>query len=245
MRFAARSRGVHTATVTRPTPARAIASEVILALLCGVLGTLFLTVVLSLGVLPNPSQLPGLNYVYAPLGLLIAAVCYHQIARAIDIQEQPAVAASGWGATVATILSHTAIAVVGSFVLSWLLELVGFPVSEQEAVTAITEDGFGVRSDLMFLVLAALVLAPIAEEWLMRGLLFNRLRRSHVGLAYLLSALAFAAIHGNPAGFVIYMWLAVVFAHALARTDRLVAPIAIHALNNAITLALLLWGTSA
>ncbi|MGB1015975.1 MAG: lysostaphin resistance A-like protein, partial [Nannocystaceae bacterium] len=88
------------------------------------------------------------------------------------------------------------------------------------------------------------VLAPIAEEWLMRGLLFARIRRANPVAAYAVTALAFAAIHGNPAGFVVYAWLAIVFAHAMARTGRLSAAIGVHALNNVITLSMLLGAVS-
>lgn len=215
-----------------------------MALLCGVVGTMALTLILGLGLLPASEDLPGLNYVYAPLGLLIAAICYRQVGLAVDVDEPPAPTRAGLVTTVVVVLGHIAAAVLGSFVLSWMMEMAGYPVAEQSAVTAITEDGFGIRSDLLFLSLAALVLAPVAEEWLLRGLLFARLRRIHGASAYLFSALAFAAIHGNPAGFVVYMWLAVVFAHAFAQTGRLSAAIGVHAGNNAITLALLLTGTS-
>jgi len=223
-----------------PSAARAVAHEIILALICGVVGTLLLTVALATGLLPPAELLAGLNYVYAPLGLLAAAACYHQIAKAIDIEETTPPPKATWGVTVITIISHSTAAVIGSFALSALMDVVGFPVTEQAAVTAITDSGLGVRSDLLLLMLAAVVLAPIAEEWLMRGLLFARVRRTNTAVAYVVTAVAFAAIHGNPAGFVVYAWLAIVFAHAMARTGRLSAAISVHALNNVITLGMLL-----
>jgi len=209
-----------------------------------VVGTLLLSVALGTGLLPPAEQLTGLNYVYAPLGLLAAAAGYHQIAKAIDIEEPPTPTKASWGVTGVTIISHTAVAVLGSFALSALMDMAGFPVTEQAAVTAITDSGLGIRSDLLLLVLAAVVLAPIAEEWLMRGLLFARIRRANPVAAYAVTALAFAAIHGNPAGFVVYAWLAIVFAHAMARTGRLSAAIGVHALNNVITLSMLLGAVS-
>jgi membrane protease YdiL (CAAX protease family) len=86
----------------------------------------------------------------------------------------------------------------------------------------------------------------VTEEWLFRGLLFRRVSmRSGRALAYGISALAFAAIHDNPAGFVVYLWLGVVFAAVLERTGRLWAAVAVHMGNNAYVLAMLFSGVAA
>jgi membrane protease YdiL (CAAX protease family) len=93
------------------------------------------------------------------------------------------------------------------------------------------------------LAVSAVVLAPLAEESLFRGLLFRRiLERVGPWPAYVVSALAFAAIHGNLAGLVIYVWLGLVFAETLRRTGRLWTAIVVHMGNNAFALSLLVTG---
>ena len=137
------------------------------------------------------------------------------------------------------------LALGGSMVLGELLELLGVPVQEQARILEIVaaaksgED----RGTLVVLGISAVVLAPIAEEWLFRGLLLRRLL-AHVGrpFAYGASALGFAAIHGNPAGFVVYVWLGLVFGVAMERTGKVTSPIAVHLANNAFAFALLLFG---
>ena len=65
--------------------------------------------------------------------------------------------------------------------------------------------------------------------------------RPHLlAVAYVASGGLFAAVHGNPSGLVTYTWLGVTFAHAYRLTGRLWVPVAVHAINNATTLALLL-----
>jgi membrane protease YdiL (CAAX protease family) len=133
----------------------------------------------------------------------------------------------------------------GSFLLGQLLELLGVAVEEQVDILRIVEHArtSGEMRNLVVLGVAATVLAPLAEEWFFRGLLFRRLTPVvGRGIALGASALVFAAIHANPAGFVIYAWLGVVFALAIDRSGRLWVPIAVHTGNNAVAFALLLIG---
>ncbi len=86
-------------------------------------------------------------------------------------------------------------------------------------------------------------LAPLAEEWLFRGVLHHRFaRRFGAGRAQLLTSAMFALLHMNPFGvFALGMML-----QALYRRSRSLATcILAHALNNAVPLALLLWGRDA
>lgn len=144
-----------------------------------------------------------------------------------------------------TIAMGVLVALLGSVLLGWLFEWLGLVVKEQARVLEIVggaqANGFG--AEAIMLVVAALLLAPVTEEWLFRGLLFRRVAvRSGRTLAYGLSGLAFAAIHDNPAGFVVYLWLGMVFAAVLERTGRLWAAVAVHVGNNAYVLAMLFSG---
>ena len=103
----------------------------------------------------------------------------------------------------------------------------------------------------MALAIGAVLLAPAAEELAFRHLFFRRLfvtleSRGHLlPVAYIASGLLFAAIHGNPSGLLTYTWLGITFAHAYRLTGRVWVPIAVHAVNNGTTLALLLFAPDA
>jgi ABC-2 type transport system permease protein len=87
----------------------------------------------------------------------------------------------------------------------------------------------------------AVVLAPLFEEFIFRGLLFRSLRRvTRLPLAVLGSAAVFAIIH-PPISFLPVFVLGVVAALAFDRTRLLWAPIAAHAVYNA---ALVVWPPS-
>ena len=95
-----------------------------------------------------------------------------------------------------------------------------------------------------FVVLAAVVFAPLAEEVLFRGLLFQSLRR-RLGLwfAALTSSLVFCLVHveiitSQPLALTGLFVLAVVFAWSFHRTGSLVVPILAHATFNAVSLGL-------
>jgi membrane protease YdiL (CAAX protease family) len=186
--------------------------------------------------------------VLTPLATLLAALIYRLIGDRIDrvegmppaaIQFPPA--PTGPLGTSREVALHLVLAVAGSWVLSVIMHLLGAPVAEQTLVLELTASGDLRRPELAILAFSALALAPLAEELFFRGQLLRRTwRRGGPRAAYLASALLFAAFHGNLQGFVVYTWLALVFASAYARTGRLSAAIAVHLGNNAVTLALLL-----
>jgi membrane protease YdiL (CAAX protease family) len=88
------------------------------------------------------------------------------------------------------------------------------------------------------------VIAPIIEEIVFRGLLFGALaaRLGIVGSA-LVTAVLFGAVHGDPILFPTLAALGFVAALAYAATGNLWVAIILHALNNALG-AIFLIGTS-
>jgi len=95
------------------------------------------------------------------------------------------------------------------------------------------------------IVLSAVVLAPLAEEVFFRGLVQSMLRRylRSPWAAILIAAAAFTAIHypyvhTMPTLFV----LAVALGYNYERTGRLLAPILIHAIFNAVNILVLVVG---
>jgi len=87
---------------------------------------------------------------------------------------------------------------------------------------------------------AAIVIAPIAEEVLFRGILYPAIKNAGYPRAALwVSALLFAAIHMNFATFLPLAALAIGLIWLYEKTDNLLAPIAAHSLFNAANFAML------
>ena len=136
---------------------------------------------------------------------------------------------------------------LGSTALSWLMRQTGMesaPSNEAMILEA-------ARRWPLFLVLFAVVLAPMYEELLFRRVLFGRfLRGGRPWLGLVLSSLAFALLHevpglsDNSTGAVlmllaVYAGMGAAFAWLYWRTGTLWAPILAHGLNNGLALAVL------
>ncbi len=90
-------------------------------------------------------------------------------------------------------------------------------------------------------VLSLVVIAPIVEEIVFRGLLFGALAaRLGVVASALVTALLFGAVHGDPVLFPSLAAMGFITALAYAATGNLWVAITLHALNNALGAAFLL-----
>ena len=141
----------------------------------------------------------------------------------------------------------------GSIALSLAFKQVGIEQNQAEQFkkqfSLMPGDTFG---QLLFLIGGGL-LAPIGEETLFRGYVFNAIRltflskRWGIVLAYLVSALLFASIHifgvtqGAVALVVPIFFIALVLAWGMHRTGSLLPGIVAHALFNSIQLVALLY----
>ncbi len=127
--------------------------------------------------------------------------------------------------------------------LEWLVtSATGVESTEQDLLVRLASgDGLMVAT----LVLAAVVAAPIGEELFFRGHLFRWSRQQcGAAYAYIASSVLFAMVHFNPPGLPAYIFLAVLMAWSYQRYRTLLVPIAAHATNNAIAIALLIAGGS-
>lgn len=87
-------------------------------------------------------------------------------------------------------------------------------------------------------VLLTVVLAPLAEELLIRGVLYPLLRRSGgIFLSAVLSAATFAMLHGNLVQAALTVPLGVMLALLVERTGRMWPAILAHAAYNVLVLA--------
>jgi membrane protease YdiL (CAAX protease family) len=133
------------------------------------------------------------------------------------------------------------LAIIGStIIVSVLVALSG---SEATPDQVLTGDIAETPSQLLLAIVAAVVLAPIAEELLFRGLLHRALRvRLSIVPATLISSVLFAIVHvdvalSQPLALVGLTVVGAVLAIAYERTGSLLVPILIHAVHNAITIA--------
>ena len=97
----------------------------------------------------------------------------------------------------------------------------------------------------LLMAIGTVILVPIAEETLFRGLLFGQLYKLHPLLGYVLSILVFAAVHvvgyiGTQDAFTLfisllqYMPAGLIFGIVYAESGTLVAPIMLHSFFNLI-----------
>ena len=134
----------------------------------------------------------------------------------------------------------------GTFLLGFLITWISpdFSNVNDQAVSSIAQEypriiGF-----------CTVVLVPVVEETLYRGLIFQPLQRKHRFLAYAISAAAFSSIHvigfiGSANWltlalcFAQYLPAGIALAFAYERADTIVAPILIHMIVNQIGMSTL------
>ena len=120
------------------------------------------------------------------------------------------------------------------------LEKLGWPPADEAAVKLLTDAKS--RWTTVYLGVFAVVLAPVAEEFIFRGMLFPFVKQlGRPKLAWFGVSFLFALIHLNAPTFVPLFVFALALTWLYERTDNLLAPITAHALFNATNLVMLLW----
>ena len=130
--------------------------------------------------------------------------------------------------------------------VGWLLQagcakaltLVGYEAKEQRMVEILRlTETWPAR---IYIAFAAVVLAPLAEETLFRGILYTAVKQlGYPRVALWGSSLLFAAIHANLPSFLPLVLLAVALAMVYEKTNNLLAPMTAHACFNAANAAML------
>lgn len=122
----------------------------------------------------------------------------------------------------------------------FLFERLGYPLEGQPAVEMLLHaKGWLVTG---YFGLFAIVIAPVAEEFIFRGMLFPFVKQlGFPKLAWFGVSALFALIHMNAPTFVPLFVFALALTWLYERTDNLLAPITAHALFNATNFVMLLW----
>lgn len=130
----------------------------------------------------------------------------------------------GWG-----VVAWVGASLVAAIVVL-LLGLLGFTPDPDPAERAVR------LLDPWLVVGAVVLLAPVAEELFFRGIVFNAwLRERGVRWAYLGSAALFAVIHASVVALLPIFLLGLALAWVYRRSGNLLAPIAMHATVNGIS----------
>jgi membrane protease YdiL (CAAX protease family) len=119
-----------------------------------------------------------------------------------------------------------------------LLEKIGWVPKDEEAVALVK--GATSHASAIYLGFFAVVLAPVAEEFIFRGMLYPFIKQlGFPKIAWIGVSLLFALVHVAPADFVPLFVLALALTWLYDKTDTLLAPIFAHALFNATGLVLI------
>lgn len=213
----------------------------LLFLLCQVLATAVFTLAAALSLLPvwsgDPTGLvsaaiamvmskAGLITLISDLAVLVILTIFFLVrkkkplAEAGLVRTEPACVGA---ACAAAPLLYAAVTLVMSLLPEAWLE------SYIDASAALTQDD-------VFTILATVVLAPVTEEVIFRGLIFSRLERAMPGwLAAVLSALAFGLCHGQPVWMAYAFVLGLVFAFLRLRTGSILPSMLAHFIFNGIS----------
>jgi len=123
--------------------------------------------------------------------------------------------------------------------IAWLLVVDQVPVLKEAAERYAVQSG---QPTGWWLVLAAVVLAPLVEEFIFRGLIFRGLRAAWpVWPAVVVSALVFAVVHDRPVGLPAIAAMGIAAALVAERSRWLLAPIACHATYNGVMVLVSWW----
>ena len=119
-----------------------------------------------------------------------------------------------------------------------LLKAIGHPPSLQQSLQLFVN--LTVPGSKIIFLLFVIIIAPIVEEILFRGILLPLLTRI-IGpsFALILSSIGFAAIHADAGSFIALALFAAALSLAFARTRSLRVPIVMHMLFNGVNLLLL------
>ena len=224
----------------------------VLRLLTSVLLTLCFGVILSSAALHFLRNIEGLDEKFA--GMIMFTAAFHGAALVwifFFLKEQGVSWNEGFGLSNApgrTLVLGLGVGVVAlPVVLGWnqlaaeLLVRVGITPETQQAVQRLQS---GMTSgQQVFLAVIAIILAPLVEELLFRGIIYPTVKQAgYPRVALWGTALIFGAIHANLASLLPLAIFALILTWAYERTNNLLAPMLIHGLFNAANFVFIIFG---
>jgi membrane protease YdiL (CAAX protease family) len=177
------------------------------------------------------------------VGALVTAVCLLPMQRGVlwlnFLKGQWRLRRSLGAATVALFALRFAAAL-------WAMSVGSFRLAALGGDTERALQGLYAEHGLLALLLFIAVLVPLIEETVFRGVMLNGLAR-HVSfpVAAVVQALVFAAMHEDVAQLPVFFVFGLAAAWLFRRSQGLAAPLAFHALNNALAALAIVAATNA
>lgn len=126
-----------------------------------------------------------------------------------------------------------------NIVAQMVMEWIGIAPDVQDVTRIISESSS--LSTKVYFALLALVVAPVVEELIFRGILLPALTRmAGVKVAIMVVSVLFAAVHGHWPSFVPLFMLSVALCLAYIYRGSLITSIAMHSAFNSLTIAVIL-----
>jgi membrane protease YdiL (CAAX protease family) len=173
---------------------------------------------------------------------IVAGILFFKL-HGIGWREISGLEAVGWRRQLWLVFVALAVSLPLMFALKFLSELalkkMGWPVEDQRAVELI----LAAKSTALKIYLGffAVVLAPLAEEFIFRGLLYSGAKKlGWPKCGWILVSLLFALIHASAPIFLPLFVFALALTWLYEKTEGLLAPVVAHSLFNAANLGLLI-----
>lgn len=192
------------------------------------------------GCLAEPMSSGTLNFTYYLINFLAIVCIFHRFLRDSLVGAWCDI----WNFIQAVILgavAYFACSKALSFLMQYILP--SFHNVNDASISAM------LSTDRVLMRIGVVVLVPLTEEVLYRGLIFRNLWQTSKVAAYLISMLAFAAIHvmgyiGSESVatlavcFLQYLPAGLCLAWTYTKADNLFAPVVVHAIVNAVAIGL-------
>lgn len=191
--------------------------------------------------LAEPLNESTLNFVFYLTNFLCITGIFHRFLRASLIAAWRDI----WNFIQAVVLGYVAY-LAASTVMDYIMPLLmpGFSNINDAAIADLA------RSNYTLMLVGVVILAPMTEEMLYRGLIFRNLWQSSKAGAYLVSMAAFAAVHvlgyigSEDIGrlvlcFIQYLPAGLCLAWTYTKADNILAPTVVHAIVNAVAIGAL------
>lgn len=190
--------------------------------------------------LPTPMNDAVYNFVYHLVNFVTLLCIFHQFLKDSLVSAWRDI----WNFIQAVVLGFVAYWACNK-VFDWVISLLRLNLNNinDSTVTAM------LQSNYYLMVIAVVVLAPLTEELLYRGLIFRNIWQNSRAAAYLISMAAFSAIHvigyigtTDPVTlllcFIQYLPAGLCLAWTYTKASNVFAPVLVHAIVNAIAVGL-------
>lgn len=182
--------------------------------------------------LMTPQHLAIVSIYWSVISFILGLIIVLRLMKP-DMQAGSNRNAPDWGMAFLWIITGIVMAYFFQFIAGWIeIELLGIEQKSEntEMITNIS------KANPIFLVIPMLI-APILEEIIFRKIIFGGLyQKMNFFFAALLSALAFAIIHGEPEHILVYASMGFVLAFVYVKTKRIVVPILVHMFFNSLAM---------